>query len=584
MILRACSSLTHLGNALQAKGSSISVRFSPRQSPALLLFLFSVIAVLALPAMAARHPAKRTVRVRSISVEVKNVFDPSIATERAWPYRAANVLHIRTHPSVVLRQLLVRPGDIVTPALLEESERNLRTLPFVKDAKIVEVPVGNNEVDLLVRTQDTWTTQPQVNFGSEGGQSHFSAGFLEENVLGYGKTLSYFYKKNADGISNEFGYADPQFLNTRAQLSMLLEDIPGGNHQSLSLQRPFYSVETRYAGGFVAEHEKNIVKTFQNGNEINRYDLDRLQLDPYVGFRLSDDPMNVQRLTLRYRYHEDINEPNKLTKMPVPPNNTLSGPLLNWSWQEQDFIKETFVDRAERIEDINLGHQLSVGSGYSGRFLGATNNTVPFQLEHAFGYGGDGPWFGLMSYGTIGRYALYAPRQTGGRPENTLYYSNLNLYRHWLPEFPLTGVAHFEAAHMQNSDQANPLSLGGDTGLRGFKVNAFTGNKSLLMNLENRFFYPYEVLRLAYLGGAVFFDAGQVQPQGVSFNRRDFHANVGVGMRIGLTRSTEGTVYRIDVAYALGHVDGDRVIVSISSGQGFGRSGNTYGKVTESGK
>lgn len=530
---------------------------------------------------AAKRPARKGgLRVRSINVEVKNVFDPSVQGEHYWPYRVANFLHIRTRPSVVLRQLLVKPGDYVTREILEESERNLRDLPFIKDAKIVEVPVNDKEVDLIVRTQDSWTTQPQINFGSEGGESHFSAGMLEENIMGYGKSLSYFYKEDPEGISNEFAYNDVQFLNTRLQLRTLIEDIPGGDHESLNLARPFFSFETRWAAGIATDHNKTLEKVFLNGNEINRYTTDRLQLDPYVGLRLNENILKVQRLTAKYRYNEVNNSATTgTTSLGHPPDKVDSGPILVWSLSEQDFIKETFIDSAERIEDVNLGHQLSLGGGYSGRTLGATENTMPFQAQHAFGYGGDGPWFATASYGSLGRYNLYAPNQQGGKVINTLYYGNLNFFRHWLPEFPLTGVAHFEAAHMQKSDVTNPLSLGGDTGLRGYKVNAFTGNKSLLMNLENRFFYPYEILHLAYLGGAVFMDAGQVQPEGMGFNRRDFRANIGAGLRIGLTRSSEGTVYRIDVAYALGKVNGDRIIVSISSGHGFLSTGNSFREV-----
>jgi hypothetical protein len=338
-------------------------------------------------------------------------------------------------------------------------------------------------------------------------------------------------------------------------------------------------VETRAAGGFAFDHERNVRKVFLGGAEISRYEEDRLNLDPFVGIRLNDDVLNVQRLTARYRYTEDFFLPDARTAPgTLPANKTLSGPHLQWSLEQSDFIKETFVDRAERIEDINLGHQLNAGIGFSGRMLGATENSLPLTLSDAFGFGGDGPWFGLTSFGAQGRYSLYRTGQHGGRLLNNLYFMNISLYRHWLPEFPLTGVAHVEAAYLQNPDTDNVLSLGGDTGLRGFKVNAFTGNKGLLLNVENRFFFPYEVFRLAYLGGAVFFDAGQAQPAGMGFRTRDFHANIGVGMRIGLTRSTEGTVYRIDVAYALGPIgDDDRVIVSITSGQGFKRRGNAYG-------
>ena len=59
----------------------------------------------------------------------------------------------------------------------------------------------------------------------------------------------------------------------------------------------------------------------------------------------------------------------------------------------------------------------------------------------------------------------------------------------------------------------NVLAIGGDSGLRGFKTNAFTGNKSVLLNLESRCYYPDEVLHLAYIGGAVFIDADDLRTQ-----------------------------------------------------------------------
>lgn len=521
---------------------------------------------------------RKNIHVRAIHIETKNVFDPSIPGEHYWPYRVANSLHIRTRAQVIRRELLVRPGEYTHEELLEESERKLRALFFIKDAKIIEQPASQGEVDLLVRTQDTWTTQPQINFGSEGGQSKYSAGILEENLLGYGKSISYFYRSNPDGVSHEFGYGDPQLFNTRSRLSALFLDTPTGNEQHLTLARPFFSRETRAAAGLTLNHSQALQKVFEGGSEISRYDLERLDLSPFAGVRLNEDLDNVQRLNLSYLYSEDVFKAEAATPPgTLPSNKALSGPNLLWSLDQADFIKETFIDKAERVEDINLGHQVSVGTGYYGRKLGGSQNALPFSAFDAYGFGGQGDWFGLASYGTTGRYMLYADGQTGGRLAHALYFLNLNYYRHLLPEFPLTGVAHLETAYAQNPDVGNPLSLGGDTGLRGFKVNAFTGNKSLLLNLENRFFIPYEVLRLAYLGGAVFFDAGQVQPQGMGFNGKDFHTNIGVGLRVGLSRSTEGTIFRLDVAYALGPLQqDDRIIVSITSGQGFKRAGNTY--------
>src|SRR5260370_1618761 len=50
---------------------------------------------------------------------------------RGWVYRAADALHIETRESVIRKFLLFQEGDPYDPTRLEESERNLRVLPFL---------------------------------------------------------------------------------------------------------------------------------------------------------------------------------------------------------------------------------------------------------------------------------------------------------------------------------------------------------------------------------------------------------------------------------------------------------------------
>ena len=433
-------------------------------------------------------------------------------------------------------------------------------------------------MDLFVRTQDSWTTQPQFNVASEGGQSTFAAGFEEINLLGYGKDVSYFYKKTVDGISHIFGYNDPQFLNTRLRLSSAFQDTPSGNAQDVKLEQPFYSFTTRSAASITIDHLNTLVKDFQNGQQISQYDQEHLNLVPAIGRWLNSDPLNVLRAQLSYRYSEDVYRAQDVT-LPgtLPSTKALSGPVASASFVQSEFIKDTFVDRTGRVEDINLGHQANTGMGWVSRQFGATENSLPISAYHSFGFGGNGTWFGLVSYGMTSRYTLYADGQTGGRLFNTLYFTNFNYYHHFDVDFPMVGVAHAESAYLQHPDVSNVLALGGDSGLRGFKTNSFTGNKSLLVNLENRFYFPQEFLHLTYMGGAVFIDAGEVQPQGLGFTAKDFHVNLGAGMRFGLSRSADGTVFRVDLAYAVGPIQQDnRWILSISSSQGFAHEGNTY--------
>jgi hypothetical protein len=549
-----------------------------------LLFNFIFLTVAPMVVNASTESARRAgVQVNDVNVDVKDVFDTSLPQESAWPYRFVNKLHIHTRASVIRRELLAKPGETVTELTLEESERNLRALDFIKSAKVEHVPVPgepktSNKVNLNVTVQDAWTTQPQANFGSVGGQSSFSLGFVEENFLGYGKTVSYFNSYNAGVSENDFSYMDPQFLNTRWHLDGTYNRATTGDTEILNLQRPFYSINTRYSYGGTVNSDQQLQKLYQNGNEISRYTDHHHDYETFFGTRLNNDPLVAYRLTVRYRDLKDQYFVDPLTEPgTLPANKAYVGPLLQWTRDPSDFIKDTFVDKAGRVEDINLGHQFVINSGFSGRSLGATDNTIPIGALHSFGFGEQTNGFGLVSYGLAGRYVLNDAPGVGHRFDNMLYFATFNGYRHGLTPWPLTHVVHAETAWLQNADTQNLLQLGGDTGLRAFKIQSFTGNKSMLLNYESRLFYPDEVFRLAYLGGAIFAEGGQVQPQGDPFNRNDFRADVGLGLRVGLTRSSGGSLIRLDVAYAIGQISqGHRIIVSISSSPSFKRTANTY--------
>ena len=98
-------------------------------------------------------------RINTIEVLSRNVFDESSRGISA-PYRVANKIHVRTRESVIRRELLFAPGDVLSPELLAQTERNLRALPFLREARVDTIPVdkdgdGHAEgVDVQVVTWD----------------------------------------------------------------------------------------------------------------------------------------------------------------------------------------------------------------------------------------------------------------------------------------------------------------------------------------------------------------------------------------------------------------------------------------------
>ena len=94
--------------------------------------------------------------IRSIQIDHKPVFTEDerlqvpYLPDLTFIFRAANFLHIDTKEEVIRRELLVREGDPADPFLIEESERNLRALPYIREVKILSSPAPGGQIDLVV--------------------------------------------------------------------------------------------------------------------------------------------------------------------------------------------------------------------------------------------------------------------------------------------------------------------------------------------------------------------------------------------------------------------------------------------------
>ena len=107
-------------------------------------------------------------------------------------------------------------------------------------------------------------------------------------------------------------------------------------------------------------------------------------------------------------------------------------------------------------------------------------------------------------------------------------------------------------------DLDNQILLGGDSGLRGYPLRYQTGTARALLTVEQRYFSDCYPFRLFRVGGAIFFDVGRTwgttpigtQPLGLL-------KDVGLGLRLGNSRSGLGNIIHVDVAFPL---DGDQSI------------------------
>ena len=109
------------------------------------------------------------------------------------------------------------------------------------------------------------------------------------------------------------------------------------------------------------------------------------------------------------------------------------------------------------------------------------------------------------------------------------FFVKTNVYRQlWSPKHVL--AARFWVKHVRRwAPYFLMSSLGGDETLRGFKEERFADQAMTLASVEYRF--PV----YGKLGGVLFVDSGRVYPTIRDVTLKDWHNNVGVGLRYYLT-------------------------------------------------
>jgi hemolysin activation/secretion protein len=111
---------------------------------------------------------------------------------------------------------------------------------------------------------------------------------------------------------------------------------------------------------------------------------------------------------------------------------------------------------------------------------------------------------------------------------------------------------------VKNLDAESQLLLGGDNGLRGYPLRYQAGTASALLTLEERYYTDWYPFRLFHVAGAVFFDMGRTWGTDVTgATSLGLLKDVGIGLRLGSSRSAFGNVLHLDLAFPL---DGDSSI------------------------
>jgi len=493
-------------------------------------------------------------RIGLIIVEVDNVFNANDPEENGLLYRVANALHIKTRNRTILTQLLFKKGDVYNRHELDESARNLRQNHYLNEADItpVQYHADDNTVDVLVRVRDVWTFNPGISYGRSGGTNHSGIQLSEGNLLGYGKSLTLQADNTVDRSDEGVSYSDPNLLNSRWQLDTTYIHASDGGTQSLTVDRPFFSLDTRWSGSVAGVHERRIDRRYQMATVIDQYQTTHEGYNAQLGWSTGLQDGWVQRWYLGYnidRLHYDA-DPITGT-LQLPQDQHLAYPWIGLQWLEDRYEVTRNRDQIGRTEDVYYGRALNVQLGLSGGAFGSQSNsdTLQLTLQDAKHIGDYQSLFGSIAFKGIYHTGSWRNSLVTAIVRYDLRPGPRNMF-----------TARFTADYGIHLDPLLPLYLGdddgtgelGNGGLRGYPLHYRSGTHREILNVEQRFYSNWQLLRLLTVGAAAFVDIGHIGGgTGVDIEGNHTLSDIGVGLRLGNIRSSKGEVFHLNAAYPL---------------------------------
>ena len=190
----------------------------------------------------------------------------------------------------------------------------------------------------------------------------------------------------------------------------------------------------------------------------------------------------------------------------------------------------------QRQEDVALGPTWDASVGLSLPVFGADRERLLLNAR------GSSAWL-------VGSWYSWATLAVSGRLESSNWVNGLTHFETGIARTGPQGWRARVAAELGHElDRDLQVTLGADTGLRGWDPDTFDGTSRVVANLEWRKRLTGEVLHLGIFGMTCFADAGKTWGARVGEPTYRVHADVGAGLLVELTRASIVRIIRVEVA------------------------------------
>ncbi len=271
----------------------------------------------------------------------------------------AGKVHVTTRKFVIRRDLLFSSGDTVDTTRVAESIRRLRHRPYLAHAVIEGHSCGAGQpVTLIVRTEDRWTTKPNLTVQST---SSF-IGIQEDDLFGTGRSgsLSFALREGRAGIAA--GYEDFWFF---------------GQSLSAKLRGALYADGNYFRGRF-RNQEQSVYDKWRSQLIVSQYmrdsrdtpdklfqSFERRTALAFVGRRISATPMHVDDILFGAEAERaELNAPDRAMLVgPHLAKRRYAGGKIGLARRAAAFDTLTWLIEKQILIDVPRGSEWEVFAG-----------------------------------------------------------------------------------------------------------------------------------------------------------------------------------------------------------------------------
>ena len=490
--------------------------------------------------------------IGNIYIDRHDPFD-STMNDNFFASGLANALHVLTKEYVVDDECLFQEGDELNESNIYETERNLRNMGIFTMVKVELKPAKRDDYDVYITTQDRFSLDPALLFGSGGNSYNLGGGLREWNLLGTGTFVDFealYRSENSIGWQGYFQLSQRRLFRSVFSLDASLLTNKIKTDQSLTISKKYLSLGTENSYGISIINSFGSIYNYVEGSPYELLTFKRLRPSLFY----SQAWRNADRVFMTGLVEMD--------------NINRGKPEFSQAFDNSGRILIAFSSVSEDYTPINkvntyLTEDLCTG-GWGTAILGTT-----FKTSN----GGENLFYlGAQGERSVRKGDFYLFGQVSGssafsKARGRFTYEEFMGLGFWNLSNSVVLASRIRQQTVWNWFAKRQLLLDNDAGLRGYKLNDLVGDNRFVANLELRVFpdWSWSFLKLSL---ATFTDFGTVWDQQTSLDKTRWHSSAGFGIRIhNLKASKEMEVVRIDFAFNLDKMQFGSIIVS--SGQLF---------------